>query len=68
MQYQKYRQSGLDKQLADERLDAARAYWYGLDTWGDLRAMAVVLKRGARRLVWVGVRVLIAAVVIALAG
>lgn len=30
--------------------------------------MAVVLKRGARRLVWVGVRLLIAAVVIALAG
>jgi hypothetical protein len=29
--------------------------------------MAVVLKRGARRLVWVGVRVLIAAVVIGLA-
>ncbi len=29
--------------------------------------MAVVLKRGARRLVWLGVRVLIAAVVIALA-
>jgi len=30
--------------------------------------MAVVLKRGARRLAWVGVRVLIAAVVIGLAG
>ena len=30
--------------------------------------MAVVLKRGARRLGWLGVRVLIAAVVIALAG
>jgi hypothetical protein len=30
--------------------------------------MAVVLTRGARRLVWLGVRVLIAAGVIALAG
>jgi hypothetical protein len=30
--------------------------------------MAPVLKRGARRLVWVGVRVLIAAVVIGLVG
>jgi hypothetical protein len=30
--------------------------------------MAVVLKCGARRLMWVGVRVLIAAVVIGLAG
>lgn len=35
VQYQKYRQHGLDKQLADERLDAARAYGYGLDTWGE---------------------------------
>jgi hypothetical protein len=30
--------------------------------------MAVVLRHGARRLVWVGVRVLVAAVVIGLAG
>jgi hypothetical protein len=34
-QYQQYRRYTLEKQLADERLDAARTYGYGLDTWGD---------------------------------
>ena len=32
-QYQQYRRYTLEKQLADERLDAARTY--GLDTWGE---------------------------------
>lgn len=34
-QYQQYRRYTLEKQLADERLDAARTYGYGLDTWGE---------------------------------
>jgi hypothetical protein len=33
-QYQQYRRYAIEKQLADERLDAARSYGYGLDTWG----------------------------------
>jgi hypothetical protein len=34
-QYQQYRRYTLEKQLADERLDAARTYGYGFDTWGE---------------------------------
>ena len=33
-QYQQYRRYAIEKQLADERLDAARTYGSGLDTWG----------------------------------
>jgi len=32
-QYQQYRRYTLEKQLADERLDALRTYGYGVDTW-----------------------------------
>lgn len=35
VQYQQYRRYMLEKQLADERFDAARTYGYGLDTWGE---------------------------------
>jgi hypothetical protein len=35
VQYQQYRRYTLEKQLSDERLDAASAYGYGLDTWEE---------------------------------
>jgi len=35
VQYQQYRRYTLERQLSDERLDAARTYGYGLDTWGE---------------------------------
>lgn len=35
VQYQQYRRYALEKQLSDERLDAARTYGYGLDTLGE---------------------------------
>jgi hypothetical protein len=35
VQYQQYRRYTLEKQLADERLDEARTYGYGFNTWGE---------------------------------